>query len=392
LPRTIIHLDLDAFFCAVEEQHNPALRGKPFAVGGQPHERGVVSSCSYAARMHGVRSAMPMRTALGLCPQLLIVPPKHSSYAEASRQVMERLHQHTPLVEQISIDEAFLDVSHLGVEGREIAHRIQTQIRQELGLPCSLGVATNKLVAKIASDQGKASRRSSEPPNAITVVAPGSEAAFLAPLPPIALWGVGPKTAARLAELGINTIADLANWPVEELARLFGKHGYDLARQARGEDNSPIQTSHETKSISQETTFNKDTSDPAALKRTLRELSDSVGKRLQGEGLHGRTVKLKLRWHDFTTLSRQTTLAQPTDQGDVIFQAAEKLLNKIQSAGKPVRLLGVGLSSLDDHSQQLSLWDVPDERSQRLETVMDELRQRFGPQAVRRGIRSTRKT
>lgn len=342
--------------------------------------------------MYGVRSAMPMRTALGLCPQLLIVPPNHSAYAEASRQVMERLHQHTHLVEQISIDEAFLDVSDLPEEGYQIAHRIQAQIRQELGLPCSLGVATNKLVAKIASDQGKAGWRSSEPPNAITVVAPGSELAFLSPLPPIALWGVGPKTAARLAELGINTIADLANWQVEELARLFGKHGYDLARQAHGEDDSPIQTTHAIKSISQETTFSKDISDPATLKHTLRELSDSVGRRLQSEGLHGRTVKLKLRWHDFTTLSRQTTLAQATDQGEVIFQAAEKLLNKIQSTGKPVRLLGVGLSSLDEHSQQLSLWDVPDERGQRLETVLDELRQRFGPQAVRRGFRPARKT
>src|SRR5262245_61933816 len=197
--RTIIHLDLDAFFCAVEEQRDPSLRGKPFAVGGRPESRGVVSSASYAARRFGVRSAMPMSTAVRHCPDLIVVPPHHLAYRAASQQVMERLHTITPLVEQISIDEAFLDVTALGEPGQTIAARLQATIRDELGLSCSLGVAANKLVAKIATDVGKSLVRSGQMPQAICVVPPGDEAAFLAPLPTTALWGVGPRTAEKLA-------------------------------------------------------------------------------------------------------------------------------------------------------------------------------------------------
>ncbi|MBI4771414.1 MAG: DNA polymerase IV, partial [Chloroflexi bacterium] len=206
MPRKILHLDLDAFFCAVEEQRDPALRGQAFAVGGRPEARGVVASCSYAARRFGVRSAMPMARAVKLCSGLIIVPSRHKVYSDVSRQVMERLYDLTPLVEQISIDEAFLDVSDLPESGEALARRLQATMRDELRLPCSLGVATNKLVAKIASDVGKAAARTGAPPNAILVVPPGEEAAFLAPLPAAALWGVGPKTATRLAGLGIHTI------------------------------------------------------------------------------------------------------------------------------------------------------------------------------------------
>ncbi len=197
--RRIIHLDLDAFYCAVEEQRDPSLIGKPFAVGGQPDQRGVVSSCSYAARAHGVRSAMPMRTALNLCPELLIVSSHFSAYRAASQQVMKRLRSLTPLVEQISIDEAFLEVTDLPDPVKEIAHRLQDGIRGDLNLPCSLGIATNKLVAKIATDVGKMAVKKGVSPNAITIVPPGEEAAFLAPLPVRMLWGVGPKTAEKLA-------------------------------------------------------------------------------------------------------------------------------------------------------------------------------------------------
>src|SRR6266542_483665 len=240
--RTIMHLDLDAFFCAVEEQRDPTLRGRPFAVGGRPESRGVVSSASYAARQFGVRSAMPMARAVRLCPDLLIVPPNFSAYRAASRQVMERLHALTPLVEQISIDEAFLDVTALGEPGETLAARLQATIRDDLTLSCSLGVASNKLLAKVATDVGKSLVRSGKMPQAICVVPPGDEAAFLAPLPATALWGVGQKTAEKLSELGMHTTGDIATWPAADLARRFGQHGDDLARRARGIDDRQIWT------------------------------------------------------------------------------------------------------------------------------------------------------
>jgi DNA polymerase-4 len=362
MPRTILHLDLDAFYCAVEEQHNLALRGQAFAVGGKPSERGVVASCSYPARARGVRSAMPMSRALRLCPGLLIVSHHFAWYHAASRQVMERLHALTPLVEQISIDEAFLDVTDLAADPASIARQLQTTIREELGLPCSLGVATNKLVAKIASDHGKSLARGGGPPNAITVVAPGTEAAFLAPLPVDRLWGVGPKTATRLGTLGVQTIGDLAQLSVPDLARTFGKHGEDMARHARGEDDRPIVTDRETKSISQEITFSRDVSDPHRLRAVIVEQAESIARQLAKENLSATTIKLKLRWPDFNTLTRQTTFSQPFTDAALIAQTAWHLLEKVWQPGQPIRLLGVGVTGLNSHSQQLSLWEnVPHE-------------------------------
>jgi DNA polymerase-4 len=384
-PRKIIHLDLDAFFCAVEEQLNPSLQGKAFAVGGRPEERGVVASCSYAARRFGVRSAMPMARALRLCPQLIIVASRHGKYSQVSRQVMAHLNALTPHVEQISIDEAFLDVSELPQPVETIARQLQAQVRQDPGLPCSLGVATNKLLAKTATDVGKASFRGEGPPNAITVVPPGQEAAFLAPLPVEALWGIGPKTAERLAEMDIRTIGDLANRSESQLMRLFGKNGYDLALRARGIDDRPIVTSHEVKSISQETTFAKDVREVKVMERTIFQLAAGVGTRLRRNQLTGSTVKIKLRWADFTTLTRQLTLEQATDQDKDIYQAAISLFHKTWLPGKPVRLLGVGVSGLGAPIRQLSLWDEDSEKDRQLQTAIDELRQRFGKQIVQRG-------
>src|SRR6266536_1734167 len=265
MPRIILHLDLDAFFCAVEEQRDPALRGRPFAVGGRPDSRGVVTSASYMARKFGVHSAMPMAQAARLCPDLRVVPPNFAAYRAASQQVMARLD------EQISINEAFLDVTALDEPGDILAAQLQTTIRDELALSCSLGVATNKLVAKVATDVGKSLVRSGKMPQAICVVPPGDEATFLAPLPATALWGVGPKTAEKLAELGMHTIGDIAAWPAADLARRFGQHGDDLVRRACGIDTRPIVTERATKSISQETTFARDVTDRAKLERTLRE-------------------------------------------------------------------------------------------------------------------------
>lgn len=382
--RKILHLDLDAFFCAVEEGRDPSLRGKAFAVGGRPDERGVVASCSYTARRFGVRSAMPMSRALKLCPSLLIVPSRHKAYQAASQKVMARLGALTPLVEQISIDEAFLDLTDLPESGETLARGLQAIIRDELGLPCSVGVATNKLVAKIATDVGKAASQTGSYPNAIMVVPPGQEAAFLAPLPAQTLWGVGPKTADALASLGIHTIGDLARWPSADLARRFGKVGVDLAGRARGLDDRPVVTGHEAKSISQEITFARDVKDGQALRDTLRDLSDQVGRRLRQSGLSGATVKLKLRWPDFTTITRQTTLSQPTDQGDVIYNAVTRLFDDVWRTGKAVRLLGVAVTGLGTSVQQLSLLDEGSEKKRRLQTAIDELRERFGSRAVQR--------
>ena len=385
MTRKILHLDLDAFFCAVEEQRDPSLRGRAFAVGGRPEERGVVASCWYAARQYGVRSAMPMSQALRLCPDLIIVPSRHGVYGEVSRRVMAVLHDLTPIVEQVSIDEAFLDVSGRREPAEELARGLQAVIRDELGLPCSLGVATNKLVAKIANNIGKARAEGPGPPNAITVVPPGEEAAFLAPLDVRELWGVGPRTAERLAQMGIHTIGDLAAWPADDLTRRFGKHGADLARRARGEDDRPLETEHEAKSISKETTFATDVSDGRVLRETLLELSMGVGRRLRRAGLSGPTVKLKLRWADFTTLTRQTTLPQPTDQDSVIYETALALFEATWERGRPVRLLGVGVTGLDETVYQLPLWDTGSVEERRLLEALDALRDRFGEGVVKRG-------
>ncbi|NOY97574.1 MAG: DNA polymerase IV [Chloroflexi bacterium] len=391
MPRKIIHIDLDAFFCAVEELHNPALRGKPFAVGGRPETRGVVASCSYAARRRGVRSAMPMARALRLCPDLVVVPPRHRAYSEASKKVMALLRLVTPLVEQISIDEAFLDVSDLPEPGETIGRRMQAQIRDGLGLSSSVGVAANKLVAKIANEVGKKASTGAKPPFAITVVPPGEETAFLSPLPAGMLWGVGPKTAARLAELGIHTIGGIARWPEDDLIRRFGEHGRDLSRHARGVDERPVVTEREVKSISQEVTFARDVSDDSALERTLRGLAAKVGRRLRKADLAGKTVKLKIRWTDFTTLTRQVTLATPTDQDDEIAAAALSLLAKVRPPGKTVRLIGVGVSGLGPPLRQLSLWEAGSERSRHLQEAIDALHEKYGQGVIQRGVQSTDK-
>lgn len=328
---------------------------------------------------------MPMVRAVKLCPNLIIVPSNHEAYQATSRQVMAILFELTPWVEQLSIDEAFLDVTELPEPAETLARRLQQTIRDKLGLPCSLGVATNKLVAKIANNVGKASAKSGGSPNAITVVPPGQEAAFLAPLPVEELWGVGPKTAAQLAEIGLHTIGDIAGWSELDLGRRFGKIGHDLARRAKGLDDRPVETEHEAKSISQEITFTKDINDERLLCETLLKLSEQVGRRLRQEGLRGTTIKLKIRWSDFTTLTRQVTLNQPTSLDNEIYAAIMQLFEKVWPPGKRVRLLGVGVSNFEQSARQLGLWDTSFESDQRLQTTLDTIRARFGSRAVRRG-------
>ena len=384
--RKILHLDLDAFFCAVEEQLNPALRGKALAVGGKPDERGVVSSASYPARKFGVHSAMPTAQAIRLCPHLIVVGQHRSVYIERSRAVMEILRDTAPYVEPLSIDEAFLDVTILPDLIATIAQGLQRRINDELDLPCSLGGATNKLVAKTANTVGKARQPKDQPPNTITIVPLGEEAAFLAPLPIRRLWGVGPKNAETLNNLGLTTVGDVANWPEKALIARLGKLGSDIWRRAQGIDFRPVLTEHETKSISKEVTFAKDVADEAELKLTLRRLADGVGRQARKAELAGTTVKIKLRWTDFSTLSRQMTLDRPTDLDGDIFECARKLFDQVWIPGKPVRLLGVGLSSFDKPNRQLDLWqDAASERQEEdLVGALDRLRDKYGEKMIRR--------
>jgi DNA polymerase-4 len=386
MPRTILHADLDAFFCSVEETQNPALRGKPFAVGGKPNERGVVASCSYAARAVGVRSAMPMSRAVQLCRELIVVSSRHNLYGEVSKQVMEKLHNLTGLVEQISIDEAFLDISDMREPVRKIALNLQAGIKNDLHLPSSIGIASNKLVAKIANEVGKKSgKKKNEPPFGLTIVPAGEEAAFLNPLPADMLWGVGPKTSARLTELGIHTIGDIAKWNQKDLVNLFGENGRDLWQHANGIDNRPVTPESETKSISQEVTFSVDVRDEKTLEKTLREQAREVARQLRKNDLAGKTVKLKIRWSDFTTFTRQTTLPTFTDNEDEIFHTAISLMKTVRKPNQPVRLIGVGVSGLGAPIRQLSLWGAGNEKSRKLQEVMDELQEKYGKDVIKKG-------
>lgn len=388
MTRKILHLDLDAFFCSVEEILDPSLKGKPFAVAGRPDQRGVVSSCSYAARKFGIHSAMPTSRALSLLPQLILVSGRHSNYGEYSDKVMAILDDTSPLVEKVSIDEAFLDVSDMQQSGKQIARSLQDRIRTELDLPCSIGVAANKLVAKVANDYGKSRSNSSTAPCAITVIPPGSEADFLAPLPVQALWGIGPKSAQSLNSLGIITIGDLASMRDSDLSALFGKTAPEIRDRARGIDNSPISLEHETKSVSNETTFAKDVADQSYLLEVLHQLSEKVGSRLRNSNVAGNTIQIKLRYADFSTITRQVTLPVFTNQDSEIFSAATTLVKAHWSKAMPVRLLGVGVSGLGAPLRQLDLWEKQDGlREQQLLKAIDQLRERYGKNIIQRAAR-----
>jgi DNA polymerase-4 len=384
LVRKILHLDLDAFFCAVEEQKDPSLKGKAFAVGGNAAHRGVISSCSYPARKKGVHSAMPTGQALKLCPELILVSHGFSDYSARSDEVMAILRNVSGLVEQISVDEAFVDVTDLPETPEVIARRIQEEVMQKTGLPCSIGAASNKLVAKVATDQGKARSKTNSYPRAILVVPPGEEAAFLAPLKTTAMWGVGPKFAAALENAGFHSLGEIAACDPKKLEHLFGKYGADLYKHSLGIDDRPVTVEHEAKSISQETTFAKDTADPMQLRRTLNDLSAKVGYRMRQDDVSAHVIRLKIRWSDFTTHTRQVRLDQPTDQDGVIYEVVEKLWHDIWTNGQPIRLIGVGGSDLVMTAHQLSLWDTPNEKERKLLEALDGLREKYGKQTVRR--------
>lgn len=375
--RMILHVDLDAFFAAVEQRDHPELRGRPVIVGGGPTDRGVVSAASYEARAYGVHSAMPLRTAAALCPNAVFLPVRGAVYAAVSSEVMAILCRFTPLVEPISIDEAFLDVTAsqaLFGSGEAIARRVKAAIRAETELTASVGVATSKLVAKIASDLGK--------PDGLVVVPPGEEAAFLAPLPVERLWGVGPRTAAALHADGVRTIGELAALSDDVLVRRFGRHGALLRRRALGIDPEPVVARRAPKSIGHEHTFDVDTADPERIEATLLALADGVAGRLRASGLQARTVAVKIRDAGFQTISRQTRLVEPTDLAEPIWRAALDLVRR-ELRGQRIRLLGISAEQLEA-TAQLGLFDGGLERRRRLERAADELRRRFGRRAVTR--------
>ncbi len=336
--RQIIHLDLDAFFASVEVLRNPALAGKPLIVAmGNPRGRGVVSTASYEARAFGVHSAMPLFRAVQLCPQALIVPPNFRVYSDYSRRVMNLMREYSPLLEQVSIDEAYLEIAPER-DAAEIAREIQRRVKDEIGLDCTVGVAANKLVAKIACNTVK--------PRGFVAVAAGAEEAFIAPLPIEKLPGAGKVTRERLKKWNVQTIGDLARVPLEELRAEFGKTGEYLHRAARGESDSPIVTEGKPKSLSQENTFDRDTHDAKLLEKYLEQMSAAVARDLQREGFLARTIVLKLRYADFTTITRQTTLRAPTTRGDEIADCARRLLIAHWDKRRAVRLIGVGAHNL----------------------------------------------
>ena len=380
--KKIMHVDLDAFFCAVEEYEDPELRGKCFAVGGKPNQRGVVASCSYAARRFGVHSAMAMQKAQRLCPQLIAVSGRHRSYSKYSKHVMAILQQSCDKMSQISIDEAFLDLSSQDEPVELLGRRIQKRINQEAHLPCSLGIATNKLVAKIANDFGKSKYKGFGFPNAITFVPPGKEAEFLEPLPVRRLWGIGPKTAEKLGVIGISTIGDLAVADAEELFNSFGVYGVTMIQHAKGIDEREVGSGgSKSKSISSESTFSDDVVSEIILHDRIQSIAKGVAKRMRSSNLRATTIKVKIRWKDFTTITRQRTIALSDDE-NLIAQVALDLFRQEWKQSRPVRLIGVGVSGLVEKSQQPNLWDEEVKKKQELFNTMSLLQEKFGRSVV----------
>lgn len=386
--RKILHMDLDAFFCAVEEQLNPALKGKAFAVGGDPGHRSVVSSCSYPARKLGIHSAMPMAQAVRICPNLVIVHSGFHFYQEKSEAVMDILRNWTPLMEQVSVDEAFLDVSDLPEKNREIALAIQSEIHAKTSLPCSFGTATNKLVAKVANTVGKKQTKKDTYPNSINCIDAGNEAGFLSPLPVGELWGIGDKTEKLLQSRGIYRIGQLASFPVDQLEKIFGKNAAEIHERANGIDTSIVNSDPApAKSVSQETTFFHDVTDEAVLRKKLLQQSEQIGFRLRQMNLRGDTVRLKVRWENFVTISRQIKLGQKICQDSLINDQAQKLFSEIwQHEPRPVRLIGLAVSGFEDETAQLSLFQSPSEKEDRLLQAVDQIRNKYGRKSLKRGI------
>lgn len=382
-PRTIFHVDMDAFFVSVEELYDPSLKGKAVVVGGQRNERGVVSAASYEARKFGVHSAMPLRTAAKQCPHAIFVDGHPDRYREHSEKVYKVLGAFTPQVEMASIDEAYLDMSgteRLHGPPLKAAHNLHQRMKSETGLNCSVGIGTSRLIAKVSSGQAK--------PNGILYIVPGEESRFLAPLDVREIPGVGKVMESHLQALGIKKVGDLAKLEDGELETRFGKWGLALAGKARGEDaggwfDHEVAADLEAKSISHEHTYNEDTADINTLEATLMRLSEMVGRRLREANFYARTVQLKLRYEDFTTITRAHTLPAPTQLDIEIFEQIRALFRKNWKKGIEVRLLGVQASSFATQAAQIDL--LEGNRQQRWKDALaaaDKLRDRFGESSV----------
>lgn len=350
---TIIHADLDAFYASVEQLDDPSLRGKPVVVGGSAQGRGVVAAASYEARAFGVRSAMPMARALRLCPEAVRVSPRFARYGECSASVFRLFRALTPIVEPLSLDEAFLDVSGWvddGASPRQIAADLKAEVHAQVGLTLSCGVGTSKSVAKIASDLEK--------PDGLVVVPPGTERAFLAPMPVRALWGVGPKTDKNLSQAGIRNIGDLAACVEGQALRLLGTHGLAIRDMARGIDERPVVIERERKSIGAETTFARDLPDGPELRTVLHETASTVARRLEHAGARASTIAIKIRYADFSTVTRQTTLTAPSRNEDTLADASAGLLDELNLGGAHLRLFGIQCSKLvNEIGSQGVLWE-----------------------------------
>jgi DNA polymerase-4 len=381
--KTYFHVDMDAFFVSVEELFDPGLKGKPVVVGGQRNQRGVVSAASYAARKFGVHSAMPLRTAARLCPQAIFVDGHPDRYRDCSRKVHAVLKTFSPLVDMASIDEAYMDLTgteRLHGPPLSAAHALHEKMKRETQLNCSIGIATSRLVAKITSDQAK--------PNGIMWVIPGQEVRFLAPLDIRKVPGVGKATEKALHDIGIRKVGDLAALDESFLEQRFGKWGLALAGKSRGLDaggwySGEVGDDRGPKSISHEHTFNEDTADDGTLEATLARLSEMVGRRLREQHVHARTLQLKLRYSDFSTITRAHSLDHPTQLDTEIFEQSRALLRANRKPGSPIRLLGVQASGLENAEGQLNL--LEGERAARWRkalTAVDQLREKFGDDSV----------
>jgi DNA polymerase-4 len=352
--RKIIHIDMDAFFASVEQRDFPELRGKPVAVGGSPKKRGVVAAASYEARRYGIHSAMPMARAVQLCKHLVIVKPRRDVYSHISRYLNAIYHEYTDLVEPLSLDECFLDVTKnkKGIRhATKIASILRRRIRDELALTASAGVAPNKFLAKLASDFRK--------PDGLTVVTPEAVDSFIRDLEIRRLWGVGAATEKKFAKMGITTIGQARELSEEKMLELFGKSGAVYYRLCRGIDSRPVMPDSQRKSVSQERTFNYDIVDPEQLSSELSNLSNKVASLLTKKELRGSTVTVKVRYSDFTTISRSQTLPYAIRSSDKILEIGHQLLKKTEAGSRPIRLLGIGLSNLVDNRQlgQLLLFE-----------------------------------
>jgi DNA polymerase-4 len=401
--RTILHVDMDAFFVSVELVRHPELRGRPVVVGGTG-QRGVVAAASYEARAYGVFSAMPSAQARRLCPAAVFLPGDHGHYAEVSERVMALFRERTPLVEPLSLDEAFLDVTGarraLG-DGAAIGHGLRTEVLEREGLTCSVGVAATKMVAKLASEAAKprATPSGPEPGSGVFVVPAGTERDFLRPLPARALWGVGPATLARLERLGVRTVGDIADLPELAVVGALGTaNGRHLHRLARGVDPRPVEPDQKLRSIGHEETFAHDHHEADTLGREVVRMADGVAGRLRRSGFTARTVTLKIRFGDFRTVTRSTTLATPVDEGPVIARHARALLAAIDPT-PGVRLLGVTVSGLvEGGARQLSFDEAAAEGWHEASGAVDAIRERFGDGAIgpaaavgRQGLRVKRR-